>query len=140
VSRCLGIWSAPRSRPPANFNHRGGQWADRIASGASVRYDITYDPARGRWYLDASWSTATKGQTAAIPALETLRQNPVLAVDVNADHLAAWIIDPHGNPVGSPHTIPLELSGLPPPPATPGCARRSPGSCTSRSGMSARRW
>ncbi|WP_189323539.1 hypothetical protein [Streptomyces flaveus] len=109
--------NAPRGRyvldAAAVFSHRGGPWADRIAAGASVRYDITYDPARGRWYLDASWSTTAKGQTA--PALETLRQHPVLAVDVNADHLAAWVLDPHGNPVGTPHTIPLQLSGLPAP-------------------------
>ncbi|MEU5030481.1 hypothetical protein [Streptomyces milbemycinicus] len=109
--------NAPRGRyvldAAANFSHRGAQWADRIASGASVRYDITYDPARGRWYLDASWSTTVKGQTVPAPALETLRRHPVLAVDVNADHLAAWVLDPCGNPVGAPHTIPLELSGLP---------------------------
>ncbi|MEV0636002.1 hypothetical protein AB0I77_13695 [Streptomyces sp. NPDC050619] len=109
--------NAPRGRyvldAAAIFSHRAGQWADRIAAGASVRYDITYDPARERWYLDASWSTTAKGQTAPVPALQTLRQHPVLAVDVNADHLAAWIIDPHGNPVGGAHTIPLPLSGLP---------------------------
>ncbi|MGW0757500.1 hypothetical protein ACWD1Y_13580 [Streptomyces sp. NPDC002814] len=109
--------NAPRGRyvldAAAVFSHQGEAWADRIASGASVRYDITYDPARGRWYLDASWSTVAKGQTAAVPALQTLRQHSVLAVDVNADHLAAWILDPCGNPVGTPHTIALELSGLP---------------------------
>ncbi|MDO0936287.1 hypothetical protein QQY66_32990 [Streptomyces sp. DG2A-72] len=109
--------NAPRGRyvldAAAVFSHQGGQWADRIASGASVRYDITYDPARGRWYLDASWSTTAKGQTAPVPALETLRQHPVLAVDVNADHLAAWVLDSCGNPVGAPHTMPLQLSGLP---------------------------
>lgn len=109
--------NAPRGRyvldAAAVFSHQGEAWADRIASGASVRYDITYDPARGRWYLDASWSTAAKGQTAPAPALQTLRQHPVLAVDVSADHLATWVIDPHGNPVGTAHTIPLQLSGLP---------------------------
>ncbi|UUU22034.1 hypothetical protein [Streptomyces sp. DSM 40750] len=109
--------NAPRGRyvldAAAAFTHRGEAWADRIAAGASVRYDITYDPARGRWYLDASWSTTAKGQKASVPALETLRQHPVLAVDLNADHLAAWIIDPHGNPIGTPHTIPLQMSGVP---------------------------
>ncbi|MGW0826403.1 hypothetical protein [Streptomyces sp. NPDC002845] len=109
--------NAPRGRyvldAAAVFAHRGGQWADRIAAGASVRYDITCDPARGRWYLDASWSTTARGHKLPVPALETLRRHPVLAVDVNADHLAAWIIDPHGSPVGAPHTIPLRLSGLP---------------------------
>ncbi|MBT2491247.1 transposase [Streptomyces sp. ISL-96] len=109
--------NAPRGRyaldTAAVFTHRGEQWLDRVRAGASVRYDISYDPARGRWYLDASWSTVTKGQKVFVPALEVLRQRPALAVDVNADHLAAWILDPCGNPVDGPHTIPLDLAGLP---------------------------
>jgi hypothetical protein len=109
--------NAPRGRylldAAAIFTHRGGQWQDRISSGAPVRYDITYAPGRGRWYLDASWSTVKKGQPVPVPNLDTLRQHPVLAVDVNSDHLAAWILDPCGNPVGHPRTFPLELAGLP---------------------------
>lgn len=100
--------NAPRGRylldAATVFTHRGEQWADRISAGAPVRYDITYDPGRGRWYLDASWSTVKKGQQVPTPTLDTLRQHPVLAVDVNADHLAAWILDPCGNPSGAPRT------------------------------------
>lgn len=109
--------NAPRGRylldAAALFSHRGGQWADRISAGAPVRYDITYDPARRRWYLDASWSTVKKGQPVPVPTLDVLREHRVLAVDVNAGHLAAWILDPYGNPVGAPRTVPLELAGLP---------------------------
>lgn len=111
--------NAPRGRYLVNaaavFTHRGHQWADRISTGAPVRYDITYDPGRGRWYLDASWSTAKKGQQDPVPTLDVLRGHRVLAVDVNADHLAAWILDPCGNPVGAPRTLPLGLAGLPAP-------------------------
>ncbi|MFD3927962.1 hypothetical protein [Streptomyces sp. NPDC058614] len=78
-----------------------------------MRYDITYEPSRRRWYLDASWSTVKKGQPVPAPTLDVLRAHPVLAVDVNANHLAAWILDPCGNPVGQPRTLPLELAGLP---------------------------
>jgi hypothetical protein len=39
---------------PVWFAHRGTEWADRVAGRRAVRYDITYDPARDRWYLDAS--------------------------------------------------------------------------------------
>ena len=34
-------------------------------------------------------------------------------MDLNAGHLAAVVVDLSGNPVGTPATIPLELSGLP---------------------------
>ncbi|MGW4976653.1 hypothetical protein [Streptomyces mirabilis] len=97
----------------AVFTHRGEQWSDRVGAGAPVRYDITYDSGRRRWYRDASWSTVKKGRQAPVPTLDVLRARPVLAVDVNADHLAAWILDPCGNPVGAPRTLPLELAGLP---------------------------
>ena len=30
---------------------------------------------------------------------------------MNADHLAMWVLDASGNPIGSPHTIPLDLAG-----------------------------
>lgn len=39
---------------PVRFSHRGGEWATRVAGRWAVRYDINFDPARGRWYLDAS--------------------------------------------------------------------------------------
>jgi hypothetical protein len=93
---------------PVAFNHRRDEWAAQASSGA-VRYDLWYDPARGRWYVDASWRLVRP----AVPTLEELRQDPVLAVDLNAAHLDCWVLDPGGNPIGPPNTIPLELDGLP---------------------------
>src|SRR6266545_2329507 len=90
------------------FTHRGSEWAAQAATGA-VRYDITFDPARGRWYLDASWRISL----VTPPSLEDLRQARALGVDLNADHLGCWVLDPSGNPIGPPHTIPLHLNGLP---------------------------
>lgn len=138
--------NAPRGRyvldAAAVFSHRGGQWADRIAAGASVRYDITYDPARGRWYLDASWSTTAKGQTTPTRPRPWKR--------CGGTRCSRWTSTPTTSPPGSSTPTatpsaartrsPFSCPGCPPPPATPGCAQRSPGSCTSRSGMSARRW
>jgi len=37
----------------------------------------------------------------------------VLAVDLNAGHLACWQVDRHGNPVGVGIDIPLALDGMP---------------------------
>ncbi|MEO8815664.1 MAG: hypothetical protein ABI307_12710 [Mycobacterium sp.] len=94
---------------PVAFNHRGPEWAARVAQRRAVRYDITFDPAKGRWYLDASWK-----QDAPAPArsIEQLRTGPVLGVDLNADHLAGWVLDGAGNPVGKPITIPVDTAGL----------------------------
>jgi hypothetical protein len=86
------------------FSYRAEQWAAQVASGA-VRYDLVYQPERGRWYLDASW-THPRGP---VPTLAELAAFPRIAVDLNAGHLACVVLDPSGNPVGNPHTIPLDL-------------------------------
>jgi hypothetical protein len=89
------------------FAHRGAEWAAQAVSGA-VRYDIAYQPDRSRWYLSASW-------TRPAPAVATVQQatsGGVLAVDVNAGHLACWQVDRHGNPIRLGIDIPLELDGL----------------------------
>ena len=74
-----------------------------------MRYDITFDPANGRWYLDASWK---QDALTAAPAIDELRTGPVLGVDLNADHLACWVLDGSGNPVGEPITIPVDTAGF----------------------------
>lgn len=93
---------------PVVFNHRGGEWADRVAGRRAVRYDIVFDPGRGRWYLDASWTIAPE----PVPALDDLRGGRVLGVDLNADHLAACVLDASGNPIGEPVTIDVATAGL----------------------------
>jgi hypothetical protein len=54
---------------PVRFIHRGEEWADRVAARQAVRYDISFDPQRGRWYLDASWKTTPE----PVPELDELR-------------------------------------------------------------------
>ena len=93
---------------PAGFSYRGDEAAAQAATGA-IRYDISHDPARGRWYIDASW----KAVPAPAPSLDQLRAAPVLAADLNNGHLAAWALTPDGNPAGPPMTIPVDLAGLP---------------------------
>jgi hypothetical protein len=93
---------------PVRFSHRGDEWADRVSARRAVRYDIIHDPARDRWYLDASWKT--RPETA--PAIEELRSGPVLGVDLNADHLAVCVLDSSGNPIGAPVTIAVHTAGL----------------------------
>lgn len=93
---------------PVMFSYRGDEAAAQAATGA-VRYDIALDPASGRWYLDASWRTPPR----PAPSLGDLRQAPVVAVDLNAGHLAAAVVTADGNILGVPVTIPLDLAGLP---------------------------
>ncbi|WP_243723423.1 transposase [Actinomadura sp. 7K507] len=89
------------------FAHRGAEWADRIQGDRAVAYRIHLDTGRGRWYLTASW------QRPAVPAvsLEAARARGIIGVDTNADHLAAYHLDAHGNPVGDPMRFGYDLSG-----------------------------
>jgi IS605 OrfB family transposase len=93
---------------PVRFTHRGGEWADRAAGRRAVRYDISYDPGRRRWYLDASWSTGP----APVLELDDVRAGRVLGVDLNAGHLAACVLDASGNPIGEPVTVAVDTTGL----------------------------
>ena len=94
---------------PVRFTHRGGEWLARVAARRAVRYDISYDPERGRWYLDASWKTSPE----PVPSLDELRTGRVLGVDLNDGHLAAWVLDVSGNPIGEPVSIEVDTAGLP---------------------------
>ncbi|WP_330332463.1 transposase [Streptomyces sp. NBC_00536] len=89
------------------FAHRGVEWAERIRANRAVAYRIHLDVTRGRWYLTASWQ---RSLVQTIP-LATARANGMAGVDTNADHFAAYRLDPHGNPIGDPQRFPYDLSG-----------------------------
>jgi hypothetical protein len=108
LSNTAGRATTYRLGCPVVFHYRAAEWMAQAASGA-VRYDIAFDPVRGRWYLDASWQVPRTQP----PSLAELRRRPALGVDLNAAHLDCWVVDPAGNPVGPPRTIPLELGDLP---------------------------
>ncbi|QLE74472.1 IS200/IS605 family element transposase accessory protein TnpB [Streptomyces rectiverticillatus] len=89
------------------FPHRGAEWADRVEANRAVAYRIHLDVERGRWYLTASWSCPV---TKTIP-IQSALAGGVIGVDTNADHLAAWRLDGHGNPIGQPRRFSYDLSG-----------------------------
>ncbi|MEU0804253.1 IS200/IS605 family accessory protein TnpB-related protein [Streptomyces sp. NPDC005970] len=103
--------NAPHGRyvltAPVRFTHRGIEWADRVEANRAVAYRIHYDTDRNRWYVTASWQVPPR---ATIP-LEAALAHGVIAVDTNADHLAAWRLDVHGNPIGNPRRFFYDLSG-----------------------------
>jgi hypothetical protein len=108
LSNTPGRAATYRLACPVVFTHRREEWAAQAATGA-VRYDISYQPDRDRWYLAASWRLPR----LIPPNLEELRQGRALGIDLSAHHVDAWMLDASGNPVGPPHTIPLDLDGLP---------------------------
>ncbi|MFI9587402.1 IS200/IS605 family accessory protein TnpB-related protein, partial [Streptomyces sp. NPDC052236] len=89
------------------FQHRGQEWADRITANRAVAYRIHHDTARGRWYVTASWQRAA----APVLPLHAALARGVVGVDMNDDHLAAWRLDVHGNPVGEPQRFFYDLTG-----------------------------
>ncbi|MFG2292845.1 IS200/IS605 family accessory protein TnpB-related protein [Streptomyces sp. NPDC048603] len=89
------------------FRHRGSEWADRVQANRAVAYRIHHDTARDRWYLTALWQIPP---AKTIPLAAALAEG-VVGVDTNADHLAAWRLDTHGNPIGSPRRFPFDLAG-----------------------------
>ncbi|MFI9598512.1 IS200/IS605 family accessory protein TnpB-related protein [Streptomyces sp. NPDC052043] len=89
------------------FTHRAGEWRDRIVADRAVAYRIHLDVLRGRWYVTASWQRAT----APVVPLQAALARGVVVVDMNNDHLAAWRLDVHGNPVGAPRRFFYDLSG-----------------------------
>jgi hypothetical protein len=97
-----------RLSAPVAFTYRGEDVAAQAATGA-IRYDISCDPERGRWYVDASWKAAP----VPTSSLEELRKHPVVAADVNHGHLAAAVVAADGNILGVPSAISLDLAGLP---------------------------
>ncbi|MFD5495819.1 IS200/IS605 family accessory protein TnpB-related protein [Streptomyces sp. NPDC127091] len=106
-----GLANAPRGRYVLTgrvaFAYRGEQWADRVSANRAVAYRIHYDVDRGRWYLTASW-TIPPVQTVS---LAQARSGGLIGVDTNADHLAAWRLDEHGNPCGEPRRFFYDLGG-----------------------------
>ncbi|MFI8966558.1 IS200/IS605 family accessory protein TnpB-related protein [Streptomyces sp. NPDC053493] len=89
------------------FTHRGQEWADRVGNDRAVAYRVHYDVSRERWYVTASWQRAA----VSVAPLAAALAHGVVGVDMNADHLAAWRLDVHGNPLGGPRRFPYDLSG-----------------------------
>ncbi|MFE5209936.1 IS200/IS605 family accessory protein TnpB-related protein [Streptomyces sp. NPDC056600] len=89
------------------FAHRGEEWADRIEANRAVAYEVRHEPVRDRWYVTASWK---RPAVQAVP-LEAACARGVIGVDMNADHLAAYALDAHGNPVGEPRRFAYDLTG-----------------------------
>ncbi|MBK5306997.1 MAG: hypothetical protein JJD92_09950 [Frankiaceae bacterium] len=111
VQRRLGVPARVRLTHPAPIGHLPGL-VERVTALRSTAISISFEHGkRGeKVMLRASW---THEQTPPVPDLRALRAGRVVALDLNADHLALSRLNPDGNPVGPPVRIPLELKALP---------------------------
>ncbi len=95
----------------AAFAYRGDEWRARITSSHSISYAITRKPGRAGRYLTAAWG-ATPETIDVEPDTPDIRADgPVVGVDLNDGHLALRRLDEHGNPVGRPQRIDIDLTG-----------------------------
>ena len=98
----------------AVFSYRADEWRARITGGKSVSYTITRKPGRAGRYLTAAWACPpTTSDTICVqsPGGDVRADGPVLAVDLNDGHLAVRRLDAHGNPIGAPARIDVDLTG-----------------------------
>ncbi|MGH3633746.1 MAG: hypothetical protein ACRDTS_06565, partial [Mycobacterium sp.] len=97
----------------ATFGYRAQEWAARITGGKSMSYTITRKPGRAGRYLSAAWAnpTQTPDPVCHTPAADVFADAPVVGVDLNDGHLALRRLDTHGNPVGQPAHIAIDLTG-----------------------------
>jgi IS605 OrfB family transposase len=97
----------------AKFGYRADEWAAWITGGLSVSYTITRRPGRPGRYLAASWATPPQpsDMVSDSPDADMVADGPVVGVDLNDGHLALRRLDTHGNPVGAPARIDIDLFG-----------------------------
>jgi hypothetical protein len=96
----------------AVFAYRADEWQARITGGQSVSYAITRKPGRAGRYLTAAWAvTPPEPIHPQPPDSEVRADGPVVGVDLNDGHLALRRLDEHGDPVGRPERIDIDLSG-----------------------------
>lgn len=78
--QCRAPGRASLSAPVTLDTSNGREWWERAKNDLTVRYDISYDPRKQRWYLDAPWSY--KNLNILPPSVDDLSFERMLAVDV----------------------------------------------------------
>ena len=79
-----------------------------------MSYTITRTPRRAGRYLTATWAcppTTVDVRCSPTPDRTVRLSGPVVGVDLNDGHLAVRRLDRHGNPIGRPQRIELDLAG-----------------------------
>jgi hypothetical protein len=106
---------------PVTFGYRVDEWAAQAVSGA-VRYDLWCDPARGRWYADASW----RQRARPVPPLRNCAgSGPWPSTSTPTIWTAGCSTRPV-TPLPRPTPSRWRWRGLQQAPQTADCGRRSP--------------
>ncbi len=95
----------------AVFSYRAYEWRERITGGQSMSYTIARQPGRAGRYLTAAWALTPQPIDPQTPDCDVRACCPIVGVDLNEGHLALRRLDEHGNPVGHPQRIDLDLTG-----------------------------
>jgi hypothetical protein len=98
----------------AVFSYRADEWRARVTGHKPVSYTITRQLGRSGRYLTASWAcppTTFELLYSPDPNTEVRAGGPVVGVDLNDGHLAVRRLDGHGNPLGLPERIEVDLTG-----------------------------
>jgi len=88
---------------PVTFRYRQDEWLSQIRDNKPVSYTLKEDPVKHKWYLCAAWTQEP------VKVRRSTNKPNILAVDTNANHFSARVIDPSGNPVGPALYVPLLL-------------------------------
>jgi hypothetical protein len=101
-----------RFHDAVHFSYRQAEWLAQVSGDRAVAYSISFDPAKDRFYLDASFTPASPAPVPAYQELLLDRATRTLAVDHNHGFLAPALLDRSGNPVGRLPHIPLLTEDL----------------------------
>jgi len=96
------------------FSYRAEEWRARVTGAKPVSYTIRRKPGRAGRYLTAAWAcppTTSDALCTPSPDTDVRAGAPVVGVDLNDGHLALRRLNEHGNPVGPPHRIDIDLTG-----------------------------
>lgn len=101
-----------RFQAAVGFSYRQAEWLAQVGHDRAVAYSISWDPAKGRFYLDASFTPTSPCSVAAYSELLLDPAVRFLAVDHNHGFLAPALLDRTGNPLGRLPHVPLVTEDL----------------------------
>ncbi|MHB1575258.1 MAG: IS200/IS605 family accessory protein TnpB-related protein [Candidatus Dormibacteria bacterium] len=108
----MGGLTRYRFQAAVHFSYRQAEWLAQVRGDRAIAYSISFDPAKDRFYLDASFTPASPAPVPAFQELLLDRATRTLAVDHNHGFLAPALLDRSGNPVGRLSHIPLLTEDL----------------------------